>query len=399
MSEIICIGIPVYNGSMYLRRALDSLLAQTHSNFHIVVLDDGSSDDSYSILEEYAKSDKRIALYRNDTRAGMIAAWNRVAKLAYELFNPVYFAWFSDHDWVDENWLSSLYQALKDNPDTVIAHPLTSLADADGNAVDREGFPLDTTSMTPLDALRSVTLDFFGACDVIYGLFRAVVLQAIGFLPHEIMPDRLVISEACLHGFIRYVPSACRYRRNLSPENYSDVMIDRQLSSLFAAASERPQTPLLSHSTYFVRRFIETDGQTQSAQERLLQLIQSLLYFQRQYNKFSDQLELELKEIHANHVLQPYSDLLTLVIEDKWIPITYDDQMRLHDYKRQSKELRKRGVEVKERLSQAKARVTELLRQRDELRQELLECKEIVRHPLRAVLAYAKRKGWTVRSK
>ena len=379
----MCIGVPVYNGATYLRQALDSLLAQTYSDFRVVVLDDGSTDDSYSILEHYAKQNARISLFRNPSRTGLIAAWNRVAELSAELFNPTYFAWFSDHDWVNQNWLEELYQTLEDNPGTVLAHPSITTVDANGDIISGEEFFLDTASMPPLDALRAITLGFYGAGNVIYGLFRYEYLRHIGFLPQEILPDRLTVSGICLFGDVRHVPTARRYRRNLSPDNYSDLIVDRQLTTLVSSFDQLPQSPYLSHGIFFLRRFIASPGYREDIKGGIHHLIHALFYLQRMYNKYSTQWEQEFRGIQQCHDLLPYFELLSFVIDAKEIPLTHDTQSRLTGLKFLCAELRLGLADSQERLSaqtahreEAESRLKEFGALCNELRQGLADSQE-----------------------
>ena len=57
---LISIVIPVYNAEKYLRACLDSVLAQTYKNWEAICVNDGSSDNSAQILEEYAAKDARF---------------------------------------------------------------------------------------------------------------------------------------------------------------------------------------------------------------------------------------------------------------------------------------------------------------------------------------------------
>ena len=61
---LVTVFIPMYNAQKYIRECLDSILAQTYSNFEVIVVDDGSTDGSTSIVESY--SDPRIHLYKNE---------------------------------------------------------------------------------------------------------------------------------------------------------------------------------------------------------------------------------------------------------------------------------------------------------------------------------------------
>ena len=65
MSEISVV-VPVYNVEPYLRRCIDSVLAQTFKDFEVICLNDGSPDNSWQILEKYAKKDKRIKIINKD---------------------------------------------------------------------------------------------------------------------------------------------------------------------------------------------------------------------------------------------------------------------------------------------------------------------------------------------
>ena len=56
----ISIIIPVYNSTLYLKQCVESILAQTYHNFEILLVDDGSTDDSPMICDEYAQKDDRI---------------------------------------------------------------------------------------------------------------------------------------------------------------------------------------------------------------------------------------------------------------------------------------------------------------------------------------------------
>ena len=58
----ISIIIPVYNTAKYLKRCLDSVLAQSYKDFEMVIINDGSTDNSLSICESYAQKDERIEI-------------------------------------------------------------------------------------------------------------------------------------------------------------------------------------------------------------------------------------------------------------------------------------------------------------------------------------------------
>lgn len=71
----------VYNGQQYLQEAIDSILSQTFSNFIFLIIDDCSTDNTSNILQQYASSDPRIKIIRNETNMGLTASLNKGIKL------------------------------------------------------------------------------------------------------------------------------------------------------------------------------------------------------------------------------------------------------------------------------------------------------------------------------
>ena len=74
----VSIGMPVYNGENYLAQALDSLLAQTFTDFEIVICGNASTDGTEALCREYAERDARIVYRRNESNVGAAANFNKV---------------------------------------------------------------------------------------------------------------------------------------------------------------------------------------------------------------------------------------------------------------------------------------------------------------------------------
>lgn len=85
MSYEVTIGIPVFNAEMYIRRAIESVLAQTHKSIEILICDDGCTDTSIAIVEEYQKTHSRgcdIHIVHHMQNLGIGTARNRILKEA-----------------------------------------------------------------------------------------------------------------------------------------------------------------------------------------------------------------------------------------------------------------------------------------------------------------------------
>src|SRR5450830_803139 len=76
---LVSVLLPVYNGELYIREAIESILAQTYSNFELIIINDGSSDDSERIINSFL--DPRIRYYRQENQ-GLPATLNRGIELS-----------------------------------------------------------------------------------------------------------------------------------------------------------------------------------------------------------------------------------------------------------------------------------------------------------------------------
>ena len=114
--ELISIVVPVYNVEKYLRECLESILKQTYQNLEIILVDDGSTDCSGKICDDYAGKDRRIAVVHQKNQ-GVLAARNTGIKKAHGR----YIGFVDGDDWVSEQMYWELYHKLKkENTDLVI---------------------------------------------------------------------------------------------------------------------------------------------------------------------------------------------------------------------------------------------------------------------------------------
>lgn len=96
MSELITIAVAVYNAENYLEKCLDSIINQTYQNLEIIVVNDGSTDNSLAILKQYAKQDNRIILIDKEN-GGLSSSRNA----AIETMTGSYLMFVDCDDWVE----------------------------------------------------------------------------------------------------------------------------------------------------------------------------------------------------------------------------------------------------------------------------------------------------------
>jgi glycosyltransferase involved in cell wall biosynthesis len=123
--------MPVYNGERFIRRALDSLLAQTFTDFELIICDNASTDGTRPICLEYAEKDERIRYYRNDVNIQPISNFNRVLGYA----SGEYFMWAAHDDRWAPSFVESLAEALDSDPEAVLAFCRFANIDEDGHLI------------------------------------------------------------------------------------------------------------------------------------------------------------------------------------------------------------------------------------------------------------------------
>ena len=115
----VSVILPVYNVGKYLRRSLDSLINQTLKDIEIICIDDGSTDESYDILEEYLKKDSRINVVHKENK-GTGAARNDGLRLA----QGECIGFVDPDDWVKPEMFERLYGLIKEkNLDIAMCMP------------------------------------------------------------------------------------------------------------------------------------------------------------------------------------------------------------------------------------------------------------------------------------
>lgn len=109
MAEI-CVTVPVYRVEPYLRRCVDSILAQSWQDFTLILVDDGSPDTCGAICEDYAARDSRIHVIHQEN-GGLSAARNAGIDWAFAHSDCRWLAFVDSDDWIHPDFLRALYEA------------------------------------------------------------------------------------------------------------------------------------------------------------------------------------------------------------------------------------------------------------------------------------------------
>ena len=115
MKPLISVPIPVFNAERYLRRCLNSVVNQTYRNLEVIIVDDGSSDGSGQICDDYAARDSRIRVIHQENK-GVAAARNA----ALDIATGDYILFVDSDDWIEKDTCAYLLSIVEEQqPDMV----------------------------------------------------------------------------------------------------------------------------------------------------------------------------------------------------------------------------------------------------------------------------------------
>jgi glycosyltransferase involved in cell wall biosynthesis len=191
------LGLPVYNGARYLSEAIDSLLQQTWGDFTLYISDNGSSDETQKICEDFAATDPRVVYHREPENRG--AAWNYNHVRDMSTAEP-FFKWLADDDVHDPTYLEECMAALRERPDAVAAAPRSRFIDGDGREVMRDfrQVPWDDPTSAAV-RLRGVMLSPHDDTFAFAVMRREALAKVSPFVPIE-NADGIMQAELVLQG-------------------------------------------------------------------------------------------------------------------------------------------------------------------------------------------------------
>jgi glycosyltransferase involved in cell wall biosynthesis len=219
---LVSIGLPVYNGEKYVREAIDSLLAQSLTDFELLISDNASTDDTRRICEAYARRDSRVRYLRQPENIGA----GRNFEFVLDNARGKFFMWAAHDDAWAANWLEVLVSAIRVD-DFCVRGALRFV---------REG-QLVVERLSP-DYRAGQHLRFFLAEETtmnarnfyIYGLFHRLKLRALdrAVLCHHYYPDFLYTFQMLEQGSLRCVAGTYQCYR-LHGDNTGPQMMKAQL--------------------------------------------------------------------------------------------------------------------------------------------------------------------------
>lgn len=136
MALPVSVVMPAYNAARWLRPAIDSILSQTMKSFELVVVDDGSSDETPKILHEYALNDPRVRILRQEN-SGIVTALN----LGIDAASGKWIARMDTDDIAYPERLAAQYACAERVPGLVLVAGWCTLIDSEGKRIGCRKYP------------------------------------------------------------------------------------------------------------------------------------------------------------------------------------------------------------------------------------------------------------------
>ena len=221
----ISVVIPVYNVEQYTRKCLDSVINQTHTNLEILLVDDGSTDNSGEICDEYARNDKRVQVFHQSNQ-GVSAARNVGLKNAAGL----YIGFVDSDDWIEPNMYELLYdEIIKTNASISVCNYFKDTANNSIAFTNQERIPQRILSAKEMLLFSFRTFYYAGfewsVCNKLFS--RPLILNA----------------ELCFDTNLKYGEDAAFFIKYiLTTKNSSGVFIDNPLYHYYQRAESAMHT-------------------------------------------------------------------------------------------------------------------------------------------------------------
>lgn len=205
---LISIALCTYNGAAFLPVQMDSLLAQTWTNLEVVAVDDGSTDGTWDILQDYAARDSRVTVHANEQNLGFLLNFQK----AFTLTRGAFIAPCDQDDWWHPAKLEGLYAALGSH----------ALAYCDSLFIDEEGRSLGRKASETLRMYQGDDPAAFVFANCISGhallARRDLVDRALPFPPGCFHDWWLAFAAASTDGLVFVPETWVHYRQHAAAQ-------------------------------------------------------------------------------------------------------------------------------------------------------------------------------------
>jgi len=174
-SPLVTIGIPLYNHKRYIEQCLQSLVNQTYKNIEIIIIDDGSPDDSYDIAKQFMSKQNKNKNFIIKTRKnqGMCNTLNEIAKQA----QGKYISFIGSDDYWATNKIEEQVEFLENSPHLMLVHSNSIKVDDSNKEIGR----LDYSSKKNNGYIFESIIYGKGGINTPSHLYKTEIFKQIGY--------------------------------------------------------------------------------------------------------------------------------------------------------------------------------------------------------------------------
>ncbi len=253
VSVVMC----TYNGEMFVRAQIESILAQTYADLELIIVDDASTDKTISILEEYSKKDKRVRYFINEVNLG----YNKNFEKAFGLANGEYIAPSDQDDIWEATKIEVMMRAWPEGSSFI--YSLSGDFWGDDLATRKEAPKVFYSDIADTHTLVFNSPVHGHAC-----MFKKELLFVCKPFPKDIFYDWWISMHAASTGIIGCVPKTLTWHR-VHDKNFS-----RTLTSI--KDKEEREKQLRDQSAYFLETFFKQPVAREKEKRSLLQYVSLL---------------------------------------------------------------------------------------------------------------------------
>lgn len=207
-SPLLSIGLAVYNADRYLEETLESFLAQTFTDFELIISDNASTDRTEAICRGFASRDARIKYFRNPANLGAAPNFNRT----FHLSKGRYFKFAAYDDLHAPEYLDRCIRLLDADPGAVLSHSKMIDIDAAGKPIRELDDELHTGSPSPSRRFRYLVC-VNHSCVHVFGVIRREALAGTPLIGGYVGSDRVLLAELGMKGRFLEVPEPLFFHR------------------------------------------------------------------------------------------------------------------------------------------------------------------------------------------
>lgn len=231
----VSIGLVVYNGEKYIREALDSLLAQTFTDFELIISDNASTDGTLDICKSYVDKDSRVRYVRHKENRGVVWNFNFVFSQA----TSDYFMWASHDDCWKPTYIQECLQALQEHKTAISALTVWDDVDIETGRVLSSSQPVTTVGMSAAERFLIIHRLLYVPSQnpaVFYGIHKREDLLSVMPLRNVFAMDHVFWVDFALRGaFIAIDKHLMLKRTGGSGSTFKDIAKATLVTNPFAA--------------------------------------------------------------------------------------------------------------------------------------------------------------------